>query len=283
MALIRRDDKLLAASFTAEALALKEAALASGALVGKVTNGEEQEAAVTAQKEVGRILKLAEDARKAAKEPVLEYGRRIDDAAKRFIEDLKVEQLRLAKLVADFQQLEQARVRAAQLAREAEERKLQEERRRAEEEVQRKAREEQQRLDEESRKAAALAQSARDNKEREAAAALQLEIDRQKALASAQSHDALDRINDQHSAAVADLPTASAVRTEGQRVTESWEFEVTDIWTLARAHPACVVIAPRRSEIKSLLNAGAKVAGIRAWKETKASVNVRPMAKAIDV
>lgn len=119
-AVIIRDDAQMAVSFSEEAQRLKEQALVVGALVGRVTNATEQMAAVTAQTELQRILKLAEDARKACKAPVLEYGKRIDNAAKAFIAELEEEMLRIAKLVGDFQALELARARAAEQARNAE-------------------------------------------------------------------------------------------------------------------------------------------------------------------
>lgn len=115
-ALIIRDDKELKAWYSEAAEALKESALCKGALVGRVTCAEEQQAAVDAQKEVAMVLKLAEDAREASKRPVLEYGRRIDGAAALFVQELKDERIRLAKLVGDFQTLEEARIRAARNA-----------------------------------------------------------------------------------------------------------------------------------------------------------------------
>lgn len=115
-ALIVRNDAALSVSFSESAEALKESALCKGALVGRVTCAEEQQAAVDAQKEVAVVLKLAEDAREAAKRPVLEYGRRIDGAAAIFVQELKDERIRLAKLVGDFQTLEEAKIRAARNA-----------------------------------------------------------------------------------------------------------------------------------------------------------------------
>ena len=95
---------------------LKAAALALAAEVWGVNNAATQDEAVKAQAEINGVLALVEKARKAAKEPALEFGRRIDDAAKAFVADLKPEQLRIAKLVGDFQAIEEARVRAAQQA-----------------------------------------------------------------------------------------------------------------------------------------------------------------------
>jgi hypothetical protein len=110
----------MAVSFSAEAEAIKVAALAVGALVGKVTNAAEQAEAVTAQMEIQKVLAVAEKARKACKAPVLEFGKKIDAAAERFTDDLKTEMTRIAVMVGSFQQLEQMKVRAAEQARNAE-------------------------------------------------------------------------------------------------------------------------------------------------------------------
>ncbi len=227
--MVARDDAVRGFGFTAAALELKAWALGFGALVVRVANPSEQKDAVAAQIEVAKVLKLAETARKTAKDPVLDFGRLIDDKAKEFVKELKQEELRLGRLVADYQQLEQARVRAAQQA-------------------------ENERL-------------------------LQIERERAAETAKAQTHEELDqiverfdqRVKDEAPAPVSILPT----RTEGQNVREEWAFDVTDIWALVRSHPMCVTVEPRRAEIKALLNAGHKVAGVRAWKETKAGVRVK--------
>jgi hypothetical protein len=115
-ALIVRDDARLSITFTAAANELKNDALASSGLIAKVNDAESQERAVAAQQAIANVLNLAEKARKACKDPVLDFGRLIDHRCREFIQELKDEQLRLARLVADFQQLEQERVRRAQQA-----------------------------------------------------------------------------------------------------------------------------------------------------------------------
>lgn len=119
-ALMVRDDANRAVSFTTEANQLKEAALELSALVGRVTNADENSAAVLAQVEIQKIRSLAEKARKAAKEPVLEYGKAIDNAAKQFLAELDEENLRISKLIGDFQALEAAKLRAAERLRQEE-------------------------------------------------------------------------------------------------------------------------------------------------------------------
>jgi hypothetical protein len=110
--LIVRDDRALAITFTPEALALKEEAIESAAMVAKVDSVTSQELAVDAQKSCRRIIKLVEDARKDVKAPVIAFGKAIDDAAKSFVAEVAREELRIARLVGDFQQAEIARARS---------------------------------------------------------------------------------------------------------------------------------------------------------------------------
>lgn len=116
-ALIQRNDASLTASYTAEAVALKDSALSLSGIIGKVSNADENQAAVSAQYEIHKVRTLAEKARKAAKEPVLEYGKRIDAAAKAFMAELDDEMLRISRLIGDFQALEQMKARAAEQLR----------------------------------------------------------------------------------------------------------------------------------------------------------------------
>jgi len=118
--LIQRNDTALTVTYTTEAIALKESALALSGVVGKVTNAEENASAVAAQAELHKIRTLAEKARKAAKEPVLEYGRKIDGAAREFDAELLEEMTRVSKLIGDFQTLEQAKARASEQLRQQE-------------------------------------------------------------------------------------------------------------------------------------------------------------------
>lgn len=234
-AMVVRDDSRMTFNYTQAAFALREAALAQGALVGKVADGDDQKVAVAAQTEISRIISLAEKARVAAKEPVLEFGRQIDGRAKEFVKELKEEQLRIAQLVADFIQLEQARIRAAAQA--------------------------------ENERLAAL--------ERERAQELT------KAGTIEEVNAISEKFNERAKAESIAPPPVS--RVEGQRIRDDWEITVTDVWLLAKAHPTCVRIEPQLREIRSLLDAGVKVAGVTAHKTIKAGVTVRGTAKPINV
>lgn len=234
-ALIIRDDANRTALFSQTAHGFKTLALERAALVGRVTCAEEQQAAVEAQTAIAGVLKETEKARVACKDPVLEFGRRIDATAKEFISELREEENRLAKLVGDFQTLEAARVRAEQ------------------------------------------------SKENERLR--QVERDRQAALARANSHEQMEAVQEQFDRRVKEEapPIVAPARVEGQIVREEWDVTVTDIWALARAHPACVKIEPRMTEIKAILDSGQKVAGVLAKKITKAGVRAPRFPVAIDV
>lgn len=235
-ALIVRDDSKLSIAFTDSALALKQSALERAALIGKVDSALTQEDAVRAQKELANVLTLVEKARKEAKEPILDAGRALDATAAAFVQEAKDEQFRISLLVANFQQLEQARIRAAQQA--------------------------------ENERLAAL--------EREKA----------KEIMQAKSHDDVDKIQaryNERAAVEAPKEPIAPIRANGQRVREDWDIQVTDIWALVRAHPVCCSIEPRLSEIRNLLDAGVKVAGVTAKRVVKAGVTSGKMRPTIDV
>lgn len=233
--LIRRDDTL-SISVAPEAQALKLAALDDASFIVQVCDAHSQQCAVEAQQKLHDLLAAVEESRKAAKQPVLDFGRAIDAAAKQFGAELSAEQLRIGKLIGDFQALENARIEAARRA--------------------------------ENERLSAL--------DREKAAAL----------AQAKSHDELEAVQETFNRRAADEApspeTITPTRAEGQRVATDWEITVTDVWALARAHPACVTIEPRLSEIKALLKAGVKVPGVIGKEIVKAGVR-RSKSTAINV
>lgn len=282
---IVRDDARLSVSFTDEAERIKSEALECGALVGQVSNAEEQAAAVRAQTELQKVISLAEKARKSVKAPVIEYGRKIDATAETFVEELKAELLRISKLVADFQQLEQAKARAAEQKRQLEAQRIERERQAELRRIAEEQAAEQQRLLNEANEAKRLAAEARTKKEREEAKRLQSELERQQQLAAAKSHEEFDAVQEQFNNAAAELktPVYEPVRAKGQVVTTDWDIVITDIHKLYRAHANCVELKPRLSEIKSLLKMGVAVQGITATPIAKASVRVGAQPLAIDV
>jgi hypothetical protein len=65
-------------------------------------------------------------------------------------------------------------------------------------------------------------------------------------------------------------------------VREDWEITVNDLHALYRAHPFAVKLEPRLSELRQLLDAGIKVAGVTAKKITKVGVRLPGAPKAIE-
>lgn len=270
-------------SFTAAADEAERLALRRSVVIGSVANADQQAVAVAAQQEVAGAIKLFESAYRACKDPLWELCKKLDNLFKEKKNDLSNEQLRLAKLVGDFQTLEEAKVRAAEAARKLDEERIERERQAEARRIQEEAAAVQRKLDAEAARIAALARDAKNTETSKAAEAAAADLKRQQELATAKSHEELERINDDASRAAANLPVYVAPRAQGQVVGTKWNFEVTDIWTLARMHQACVKIEPRRSEILSLLEGGHSVAGIRAWQETKSTVRASKSPLAIEV
>lgn len=130
-ALIVHDDKGLAVSFTTEANELRWVALESAKAIDAVTDARTQQHAVAAQGGLQALLNQVEKARVACKAPVVEFGKKIDGAAKTFRTELEAELLRISRAIGDFQTLEQAKVRAAEAAARLEQDRLERERQEA--------------------------------------------------------------------------------------------------------------------------------------------------------
>jgi hypothetical protein len=128
MQIILRNDSQLTASVHETFLALKQEALAVGALIGRVSNATEQADAVNAQTKIRELIVLVEKDRKEVKAPVIELGKKIDACAAKATEDLVKDATRLGSMVSDYAALELQKQRAAEAARQAEASKLERER-----------------------------------------------------------------------------------------------------------------------------------------------------------
>ena len=115
--LVLRDYGRLTFTITPEADKLKQFAMEQSALIGSVTNAEQNEEAVFAQRELKRVLKLVEDARKEVKAPIIDYGRIIDSTCKAFAAELESEHNRVEQVVSDYAQVILAAQRSAESAR----------------------------------------------------------------------------------------------------------------------------------------------------------------------
>lgn len=258
----------------------KDDVLYDATLIEYVNDPETHDQAVLVQRDLRECRTRIESSRKEIKAPVIKLGKLIDAVAATEDKELEVEENRIQSLVNDFQALELAKARAAENARRLEEERLERERQ-AELRRLQEIEDAKRRVIQAQESAAALAaQQARNAAEAEAAASLQREIQRQKELADAESIEKLEAIHEKFNDAAAALPRVEMHRAEGQRVVEDWEIVVTDIWALARAHPACVKIEPRLSEIKAMLKLGQRVAGVTAKPVVKSTTTAQ---RAIDV
>jgi hypothetical protein len=268
------DTAKLAVEFAPAAIAARDSALEKSALVARVSTQEEKEVAVEAQRSLQQIIAAAEKARKEAKAPILEYGRAIDGAAEKFVQEVKGEQIRVAQLVGNWEQEELAKQRAAEAARQLELQRIEQERQAELQRVENERRAQAAKLEEERRRLAAEAAQA-DAARRAEIAKLEAEAKRQLELSAAASVAESNRINEEFNRTNAAVPVVEIKRSEGQVVREDWDITITNEWQLARAHPTCVKLTPLLSEIRMLLDAGVKVAGVSAKRVVKSSVRVQ--------
>ena len=98
----------------AEAEQMKIEALMSSKGIETVDDGFEATIAAEAQSALRHLIKGIEESRKLAKAPVLEVGRQIDSVAKDYIEDVKAEESRIARLLGAFQIVERDKKIAAE-------------------------------------------------------------------------------------------------------------------------------------------------------------------------
>src|SRR5881396_1897614 len=94
--LVRHDS--LSVSATDAARALIEEALAAGALIGQVRNPEENAEAVAAQTAIKSVQKGITDAHRAAKDPLVQLGRRLDNLKTSLLDLLDQEYARIGQL-----------------------------------------------------------------------------------------------------------------------------------------------------------------------------------------
>jgi hypothetical protein len=264
------------------AIQLRETALASAALVLKVENGEQQIAAVTAQRSLKEFIQLVEKERVRLKEPALQYGRDLDRACAKAVVEAEQELGRVKCLVSDFQLAEQRRVRE-------EEEKQRQELARIEAEKQaelKRIADEQARIEQEAanarREAERLACEAKTKKERAAAEQARLAAEaKAKAAAEQAAQSAVKMESIETKAAEAtyiESRPVQATKVQGQQVRHDWEITVTNPYELAKYHPDCVTITPLLGAIKAALNQGREIKGVKATPVLKADVRVKKAA-----
>lgn len=273
-ALLIRDDGALSVSITESAMQAQSDALDTAALIARVSSPEDNDKAVAAQRGLKELISNTEKARKAAKEPVLEFGRKIDVIAKSFVAPLESEMMRISKLVGDYMAKVEAQRKAEEAARLLEQQKIERERQL---ELARIADEERQKLlklEAEAKAAADAAAAAKNAEDAAKAAELQREIDRQRALAEAQSLQKMEAAQESFNAASASIaPPPEAIRATGQIAKEVIVIDQIRELELLRARPDLVrKVEFDMIEIKRLLDSGVKLPGVTFHREMKATV-----------
>jgi|DEB0MinimDraft_6_1074348.scaffolds.fasta_scaffold20142_2 hypothetical protein len=188
-----------------------DVALMSGQFIKKVTDEKTQDSAIKAVKSLKEITTAVEKARKECKKPFLDKGRELDKIAQDFIAPLMTEQKRITAVMTQYT-VEKARIR-----REAEEKRLAE---------QRKA-------DEERKKAMEAVEKAKTESEKIIAAAVVQET-------------FIETKNAGKEIVVPEKKTGIYVRRDLM-------VSVVDIMKLLKARPDLVEVSPKLGLIKAVL------------------------------
>ena len=274
-------------SLTADAKQLKANALEKAALIGRVTNSEENTRAVNAQRDLKAVQVGFEKQRKKLKEPLLEAGRQLDRTVNEEVDEIDREMGRIAQLTGEFQLAEQRRVREEEelqrreLARieaekQAELKRIEEERLRSE----REAREAQEAADKAAREAKTKKERLEAERIAAEAEAKRLEAERATALAAQQAAKVEETAAAQTYVESRPIQTT---RESGQIVNNDWEIEITNPYELAKYHPDCVKITPLLTPIKAALNDGREVKGVKAKKVITSNVRASRVPALIEV
>lgn len=268
-----------------EASQMMEVALSGAALIGKVTNADENSVASNAQMELKRVVSLFEKSGKAVREPHTKFCKDViafvDEQTKEAVRELD----RISQTISSFHQLEMAKQRAAENAARLERERIENERLAEERRLREEAEAAQRKLDEEAAAARRQAQEATNAKQCAEAEALQREIERQKALAAAANHDAMDAIQEKFNEKAAEVsaPVREVVRAEGQRIATDWEITGINIHVLAKARPDLIrTIEFDKRAMKVELARGIKLPGVEAKEVVNATTTTRG-TKAIDI
>ena len=291
-----------------EVLALRDEALASSALIGKVENAAQNEKSAAARKQIKSLLSLFETSRKKLKEPILECGRQLDRAVDAERQELLHEDGRLENLEKDFiraemrrkaeeeelQRRELARIEAekqAELLRIAREQAAREaEAARIAAEAERKAREEREAAEK-------LAREATNKKQREAAELARVEAEKRAVAAKVEA----DRLAAESQAKAATEAQAAAERAatasyiesrpveltkaRGQTVKKVWVVDSINDFQLMRARPDLVrkIEWDKVALTEALNEAGGKLAGVTAHEDINVGNRGRNNLTAIEV
>lgn len=290
-----------------ETLAEKENALATSALIGKVTNREENDAANNARKGLREMFNGLEKQRKRMSDPFIEAQRLLIRVVEPHIDELKQEDARLEMLVKDFTLAEQRRIREE---KEAQEREIQRIELEKQAEILRIAREQAakeeairqeqlaaQRKEREEREAVERqANEAKNKAQREAAevarieAAQRAEVQR---VALQSRQDELARQSTEQMTAASERAaeatriesrTVEITRSVGQVTKKKWVIDRINDHQLYKVRPDLVreFVWDKLALTEALNNSGGKISGVTAHEDISVGVRGRPQ-RTIDV
>ena len=293
---------------SAELIAMREAAFAGTALVGKVTTDEQNEAATLAVAPLTDFKNHVNKAHKEAKEPYLRVCQLLDETKRTLLDGVFAEENRICILTGNYKQEQLEIIRQAARARDREIARIEAERKAEEARIAAEAAkiacEKQAALDkiEAERKAeeariAAEAATATNAKARAAAADRQKQIDAERALAAAaaakEQADTTARLERERLARealveqerLALAPVQEMKHTAGQTVKVRMTFTVTDIYKLVRVRPDLCKIEAATQVINEAIAMGMKVCpGLEIFEEVKTSTRPRNVGrKVIDI
>lgn len=239
----------------ADAEVLKAKALEGSRSITAVKDDFTNQVAVDSLKEIRSLSKALEASRVAAKNPALEFGRRVDAMAKAFRVELDAEDARLVKLASGFESEKRRKAQEAEDARQAILRRI---------EGERLAAENAERLKREAAERELLkAKSAKARQEVEE----KLQIQRAEEEARRQKQAQED------AARVALIPVPAETKVEGRVVIEKWVADVVSLHALYGSKPEFVNLTARMDDINAALRGGMRECpGLVIRKEVKVGV-----------
>lgn len=238
--------------------------LSHAKLIATVADEFDQDLAVESIKGLKGLLTAVETSRTTVKAPVLELGKAIDTAAKKFCAEVDAEVNRLNQALRMFQLAERRKAEEAERLRLQELARIEREKQAAAER-ERKAAEE-----------AARAEAARLKADEDAFAdgAEQALAAEQKRKQEAEYKAAVERTRQaeltRQEQLVRSAPVAAPVVAKGMSVRDSWVFDVVSLDALVRAHPGYCRVEPNKSVINAAIANGMRECpGLRIYQETK--------------
>lgn len=273
---IQLRQETLDVSIRPDAISARDEALDAAATIHAIADEMDEAEAADVLKQLVGMSRGVEETRKAIKAPLIEAGRKIDGCATAFSSPIDAAVTRIKGLLGTFDQARRARVAAEELARQAEAKRIADEKARADAELARQQQEAQEAA-QRAQDAASAAFLAEDPASQEKAAteakAAQEQATAQAALIEQAKADKARADAAQLQLSVQSREKAPA-KPKGISSRQVWKFEVVDIRALYAERPDLVTLEPKGREIERVVSAGVELPGVRAWKETEVGVRV---------